>query len=79
MRSPEPLHNCFERAGLQQVRSEYLDGIDAVERSVMPLRRPPREPVASVPGRGERLSVGAGGTPLRSPEQDRPVARWEDP
>ena len=36
MRSPEPLHNCFERAGLQQVRSEYLDGIDAVERSVMP-------------------------------------------
>jgi ubiquinone/menaquinone biosynthesis C-methylase UbiE len=36
MRSPEPLHNCFERAGLQRVRSEYLDGIDAVERSVMP-------------------------------------------
>ena len=24
-------------------------------------------------------SVGRGGTPLRSPEQDRPVARWEDP
>jgi ubiquinone/menaquinone biosynthesis C-methylase UbiE len=37
MRSPEPLHNCFERAGLQHVRSEYLDGIDAVERSVIPL------------------------------------------
>jgi SAM-dependent methyltransferase len=36
MRSPEPLHNCFERAGLRHVRSEYLDGIDAVERSVMP-------------------------------------------
>jgi SAM-dependent methyltransferase len=36
MRSPEPLHNSFERAGLRHVRSEYLDGIDAVERSVMP-------------------------------------------
>ena len=36
MRSPEPMHNCFERAGLQHVRSEYLDGIDAVERSVVP-------------------------------------------
>ena len=35
VRSPEPAHNAFLRAGLHDVRSEYLDGIDAVERRGM--------------------------------------------
>ena len=34
-RSPEPAGNAFRRAGLHDVRTEYLDGIDAVERSEM--------------------------------------------
>lgn len=34
-RSPQPAHNAFLRAGLHDVRSEYLDGIDAVERRGM--------------------------------------------
>ena len=36
-RSPQPAHNAFLRAGLHDVRSEYLDGVDAVERSSMAL------------------------------------------
>jgi SAM-dependent methyltransferase len=35
VRSPVPAHNAFLRAGLHDVRSEYLDGIDAVERREM--------------------------------------------
>ena len=35
VRSPQPAHNAFLRAGLHDVRSEYLDGIDAVERREM--------------------------------------------
>jgi SAM-dependent methyltransferase len=34
-RSPQPAHNAFLRAGLHDVRSEYLDGIDSVERREM--------------------------------------------
>ena len=34
-RSPEPARNAFLRAGLHDVRAEYLDGIDAVERAEM--------------------------------------------
>jgi hypothetical protein len=33
--SPQPAHNAFLRAGLNDVRSEFLDGIDAVERRDM--------------------------------------------
>jgi hypothetical protein len=36
-RSPEPSANAFARAGFVGVRSEYLDGIDAVERTSMSL------------------------------------------
>lgn len=35
VRSPEPARNAFLRAGLHDVRAEYLDGIDAVERREM--------------------------------------------
>jgi SAM-dependent methyltransferase len=35
VRSPEPARNAFLRAGLHDVRTEYLDGIDAVERRGM--------------------------------------------
>jgi SAM-dependent methyltransferase len=35
VRSPQPAHNAFLRAGLHDVRSEYLDGVDAVERCEM--------------------------------------------
>jgi SAM-dependent methyltransferase len=35
VRSPQPAHNAFLRAGLHDVRSEYLDGIDTVERREM--------------------------------------------
>jgi SAM-dependent methyltransferase len=35
VRSPQPAHNAFLRAGLHSVRSEYLDGVDAVERKAM--------------------------------------------
>jgi hypothetical protein len=35
VRSPQPAHNAFLRAGLRDVRSEFLDGIDAVERRDM--------------------------------------------
>ena len=34
-RSPEPARNAFLRAGLRDVRAEYLDGVDAVERQEM--------------------------------------------
>jgi SAM-dependent methyltransferase len=34
-RSPQPAHNAFLRAGCSDVRSEFLDGIDAVERHSM--------------------------------------------
>jgi ubiquinone/menaquinone biosynthesis C-methylase UbiE len=37
VRSHEPARNAFARAGLTNVRGEYLDGIDDVERSEMPL------------------------------------------
>jgi SAM-dependent methyltransferase len=37
VRSPQPAHNAFLRAGLQHVRSEFLDGVDAAERSEMAL------------------------------------------
>lgn len=36
--SPRPTENAFARAGLRNVRSEELTWLDAVERSVMPLR-----------------------------------------
>jgi SAM-dependent methyltransferase len=35
VRSPQPAHNAFLRAGCSDVRSEFLDGIDAVERRAM--------------------------------------------
>ena len=34
-RSPQPAHNAFLRSGLRDVRSEFLDGVDAVERKSM--------------------------------------------
>jgi ubiquinone/menaquinone biosynthesis C-methylase UbiE len=37
VRSHEPAQNAFARAGLTNIRGEYLDGIDDVERSEMPL------------------------------------------
>ena len=35
VRSPEPADNAFLRAGLRDVRSEFLDGVDTVEREEM--------------------------------------------